>query len=65
MRTSLIVSLFAASLLLAGCNTMNGLGQDLKKGAEHVGAAIGKAGDKLSEAAQAASDDSNDGESDE
>ena len=40
---------------LAGCNTVEGFGQDLKKGAGAVGHAIGKAGDKISETAQSMS----------
>lgn len=51
MMKKLCLAAIAASFLLAGCNTMQGLGQDLKKGAEHVSTAIGKAGDKLSDAA--------------
>ena len=37
-----IVGLLAAAFLLAGCNTMEGLGKDIKKGGE----AIQKAADK-------------------
>ena len=44
MRKLIIAAAAAAGILLAGCQTMEGLGQDLKKGAEHVGAALGKAG---------------------
>lgn len=43
--------LAAASLALAGCNTVQGLGKDISKGAEHVGSALEKAGDKLTEVA--------------
>lgn len=49
MRKLIIAATAAAGILLAGCQTMEGLGQDLKKGADHVSTAIGKAGDKLSE----------------
>lgn len=52
MRTLIIAAATAVGILLAGCQTMEGLGQDLKKGAEHVSTAIGKAGDKLTETAQ-------------
>ena len=56
MRKLIIVAAAAAGILLAGCQTMTmeGLGQDLKKGADHVSTAIGKAGDKLSETAREA-----------
>ena len=37
-----ILSLIAATLLLAGCNTVEGVGKDIKKGGE----AIEKAADK-------------------
>ena len=37
-----IIGLLAAALLLAGCNTVEGLGKDIKKGGE----AIEKAADK-------------------
>ena len=54
MRKLIMVGAAAAGILLAGCQTMEGLGQDLKKGADHVSTAIGKAGDKLSETAREA-----------
>jgi entericidin B len=37
-----VISLLAAVLFLVGCNTMEGLGKDIKKG----GAAIEKAAEK-------------------
>ncbi len=43
--------LAAAAMALAGCNTVQGFGKDLSKGAEHVGSALEKAGDKITEAA--------------
>ena len=46
-KNFLAALLLSAALALAGCNTVQGFGQDLKKGAEHVGAALGKAGDKI------------------
>ena len=63
MKLTAVAAILAASVALAGCNTMAGLGHDLKKGAEHAGAAIskgaehagqaiGKAGDKLTQAAE-------------
>ena len=52
MRKLIIAATAAAGILLAGCQTMEGLGQDLKK--DHVSTAIGKAGDKLSETAREA-----------
>ena len=30
------VALFLAALLLAGCNTVEGIGKDLKKGGENI-----------------------------
>ncbi len=51
MRKLLALPLMLAALGLAGCNTVEGFGQDLKKGADHVGQALGKAGDKISETA--------------
>lgn len=54
MRKLLVLTVTLAALGLAGCNTVEGFGQDLKKGAEHVGQAIGKAGDKISETASEA-----------
>lgn len=54
MRKLLVLTVTLAALGLSGCNTVEGFGQDLKKGAEHVGQAIGKAGDKISETASEA-----------
>ena len=54
MRKLIIAATAAVGILLAGCQTMEGLGQDLKKGADHVSTAIGKAGDKLTETAREA-----------
>ena len=53
-KNFLAALLLSAALALAGCNTVQGFGQDLKKGADHVSTAIGKAGDKLSETAREA-----------
>ena len=44
MKHFTAAALIAAAFALAGCNTVAGLGQDLKKGSEHVSAALGKAG---------------------
>ena len=35
-----VVMLFLAALMLAGCNTMEGLNKDLKKGGEKIKRAI-------------------------
>lgn len=51
MRKLLVLSLSLAALGLAGCNTVEGFGQDLKKGADHAAQALGKAGDKISQKA--------------
>jgi len=32
----IILSIIAAALLLAGCNTMEGVGKDVKKGGEAI-----------------------------
>ena len=53
-KNFLAALLLSTALALAGCNTVQGFGQDLKKGAEHVGAALGKAGDKISSKAESA-----------
>ena len=55
MKKSILAAAIVALFALTGCNTMEGLGQDIKKGAGAVGHAIGKAGDKLSETAQSMS----------
>ena len=34
--------LLLASLMLAGCNTLDGLGKDLKKGGEEIQKAVNK-----------------------
>lgn len=36
--------LMSGAIVLSGCNTVAGLGTDLKKGAEHVGSALERAG---------------------
>jgi len=36
------VALFLMSLMLAGCNTLDGLGKDLKKGGEEIQKAVKK-----------------------
>ncbi|HEY4697233.1 MAG TPA: entericidin [Gallionella sp.] len=36
------VALFLVSLMLAGCNTLDGLGKDLKKGGEEIQKAVKK-----------------------
>jgi predicted small secreted protein len=36
------VALFLAPLMLAGCNTLDGLGKDLKKGGEDIQKAVKK-----------------------
>ena len=36
------VVLLLASLMLAGCNTLDGLGKDLKKGGEEIQKAVNK-----------------------
>ena len=52
MKKSLIVFAMIGSLItLTGCNTVAGLGQDLKKGSEHVSEAIGKMGDSMTQKA--------------
>ena len=43
MRKLIIVAAAAAGILLAGCQTMEGLGQDLKKGADHVSTGVSDA----------------------
>jgi entericidin A len=40
----MIVVLIAAALTLAGCNTMEGFGQDMKKAGESIEKAGSKAG---------------------
>ena len=52
MKHFTAAALIAAAFALAGCNTVAGFGQDLKKGSEHVSAALGKAGDKITNKAQ-------------
>ena len=52
MKHFTAAALIAAAFALAGCNTVAGLGQDLEKGSEHVSAALGKAGDKITNKAQ-------------
>lgn len=42
----------AAAMLAAGCNTVEGFGQDLKQGSASVGKALGKAGDAISNTAE-------------
>ena len=51
LRKIALLSALLAALGTAGCNTVEGFGQDMKKGAAHVGEALGKAGDKISETA--------------
>ena len=52
MRKSLVViAMIGSMIVLAGCNTVAGLGQDLKKGSEHVSDAIGQMGDKMTQKA--------------
>ena len=41
------VAVVADVLILSGCNTVAGFGQDLKKGSEHVSEALGKVGDSM------------------
>jgi predicted small secreted protein len=36
MKTITIATLFAAALLLAGCNTVRGMGQDIQKAGEKI-----------------------------
>ena len=36
------VALFLVSLMLAGCNTLDGLGKDLKRGGEEIQKAVNK-----------------------
>lgn len=36
--------LLSGTILVTGCNTVAGFGTDLKKGAEHVGSALERAG---------------------
>ena len=52
MKHFTAAALIAAAFALAGCNTVAGFGQDLKKGSEHVSAALGKAGDKITNKAE-------------
>ena len=52
MKHFTAAALIAAAFALAGCNTVEGFGQDLKKGSEHVSAALGKAGDKITNKAE-------------
>ncbi len=47
----LAAALICGSIALAGCNTVAGFGQDIKKASEHVSQGIEKAGDKLTESA--------------
>ena len=54
-KMMMLAAAIAGMTALAGCNTVEGFGQDLKKGAGAVGHAIGKAGDKISETAQSMS----------
>lgn len=42
----------AAAMLVAGCNTVEGFGQDLKQGSASVSKALGKAGDAISNTAE-------------
>lgn len=51
LRKIVLLSALFVALGTAGCNTVEGFGQDVKKGAAHVGEALGKAGDKISETA--------------
>ena len=52
MRKSLVViAMIGSMIVLAGSNTVAGLGQDLKKGSEHVSDAIGQMGDKMTQKA--------------
>ena len=51
LRKIALLSALLAALGTAGCNTVEGFGQDMKKGAAHVGEVLGKAGDKISETA--------------
>jgi entericidin B len=37
-----VVGLFLATLMLVGCNTMEGLGKDIQKGGEKLEKAAGK-----------------------
>ncbi|BBF23951.1 hypothetical protein [Sutterella megalosphaeroides] len=60
-KIALLFALLAA-LGTAGCNTVEGFGQDVKKGAAHVGEALGKAGDKISETASELGNGGNGGE---
>ncbi|MBS5491829.1 MAG: hypothetical protein KHX35_05565 [Sutterella wadsworthensis] len=39
--------LMSGAIVLSGCNTVAGLGTDLKKGAEHVGSALERAGNSV------------------
>lgn len=39
--------LMSGAIVLSGCNTLAGLGTDLKKGAEHVGSALERAGNSV------------------
>ena len=48
----LAVALICGYIALAGCNTVSGFGQDIKKASEHVSQGLDKAGDKISEAAE-------------
>lgn len=40
----LAAMIMSGAIVLAGCNTVAGFGTDLKKGAEHVGSALERAG---------------------
>lgn len=54
-KYTVVAAAMAAALALSGCNTVEGFGQDIKKGVGAVGHALGKAGDKISETAQSMS----------
>lgn len=45
-KVVLAALMICGSIALAGCNTVAGLGTDLKKGAEHVGTALENVGSK-------------------
>lgn len=47
----LAAALICGSVALAGCNTVSGFGQDLKKATAHVSQGLEKAGDKITEKA--------------
>ncbi len=51
-KITLFAAILCGSLLLAGCNTVAGFGQDLKKASAHVSQGLEKAGDKLTAKAE-------------